>query len=74
MINMLSINLPEKILSSFKIPSSVRVFSLDVSCNPTVNDRDIINLLPKLMNLHKLTLNLDFCKGVTEDSVEGLVE
>ena len=33
-----------------------------------------MHLLPKLMNVHKLTLNFDFCKGVTEDSIEGLVE
>ncbi len=48
--------------------------SIDVSCNNSLTDGDILTLIKNIKNISKLTLNLDFCKNVTDDSLEELLD
>jgi len=45
---------------------------LDISCNSELKDTDILTLINKVENIKKFSLNIDFCKNITEDSVEML--
>jgi hypothetical protein len=52
------------------LPQSVETLNLDISCNSLLGDGDILTLIKNVKNLTKLSLNLDFCHKITDDSLE----
>ncbi len=42
---------------------------LDLSCNRKITFGDFINLGTKLAKINRITLNLDFCTGINEDTI-----
>ena len=64
-------------MSHLALARTLREFNLDVSCNSLVGDRDIISLCSKLPVKDKLesaSFNFDFCKKISEDCIEQLLE
>lgn len=44
-----------------------------MSCNNSLTDVDILTVIKNVKNLSKLSLNVDFCDKVTDDSLEELL-
>ena len=63
-------------LSYLTFPAGLKELNLDISCNPSISDRDIVNLsarVPMKGNLRSASFNFDFCKRITEDGIEQLL-
>ena len=55
------------------MPPVLDLLNLDVSCNSLLTDGDILTVIKNIKNLTKLSLNVDFCDKVTDDSLEELL-
>ena len=66
--------MPNKLIGYLKPPKPIKKLLLDISCNPQINDNDIVALfnnitVNKLDQIAEVALNIDFCKYVTEEAV-----
>lgn len=61
--------MPEKMLTYLNLNPQLQEISLDVSCNRLISFGDFLNFSTKVKKVPRIRLNLDFCSGVSEDSL-----
>lgn len=61
-------------LSYLNIGPKVKDLQLDISCNKRITFGDFLNLGMKIKRLRKISLNLDFCVNINEDTIEEVFD